>query len=148
MPAPLYDALPLSARLIDAYPLTDLRAQPDTSIEHGWSQLFFHLCGRWPTTIGANQPGAELSFEFEGSNLGVYWMMASDSGDIDYCIDGGEWQHMSSWDHYCLRFARANFHMLARDLPAGKHTAVLRVSDVKNEQSAGRWVRIGAFGVS
>lgn len=148
LPAPLYDALPLSARLIDAYPLADPRAQPDTSAEHGWSQLFFHLCGRWPTTIGANKPGAELSFEFEGSNLGIYWMMASDSGDIEFSIDGGEWQHMSSWDHYCLRFARANFHMLARDLPEGKHSALIRVSETKNEQSAGRWVRIGAFGVS
>ena len=147
-PAPLFDRLPIAARLVDAYPLAENRAQPDTSPEVGWSRLFLHLCFRWPTCIGSNLPGAELTFEFEGSNLGVYWMMSSDSGDIDYKIDDGDWLHMSSWDIYCLRFARANFHMLAQNLPEGKHTLTLRVSEMKNEQSTGRWVRIGAFGVS
>jgi len=146
-PAPLYDNLPTAARLVDAYPLTDRRAQPDTAAETDWSQLFLHLCFRWPTCIGANEPGSELTFEFEGKNLGVYWMMSSDSGDIDYRIDDGEWQHKSSWDIYCPRFARANFHMLAQNLPEGKHTLTLRISETKNEQSTGRWVRIGAFGV-
>jgi len=148
MPAPLYPALPVSARLIDAFPLADNHAQPDTSVEVGWSKLYLNLCNRWPTCIGSNKPGAELTFRFESSNLGVYWMMSSDSGDIDYQIDGGEWQHKSSWDIYCLQFARANFHMLARDLPEGAHTLTLRVSETNNEQSTGRWVRIGAFGVS
>jgi hypothetical protein len=37
--------------------------------------------------------------------------------------------------------------MLAQDLPEGKHTLTIRVSEEKNEQSNGRWVRIGAFGV-
>lgn len=147
-PAPLYDNLPIAARLVDAYPLAENRAQPDTAIETDWSKLFLHLCFRWPTCIGSNRPGSELKFEFEGRNLGVYWMMASDSGDIDYKIDDGEWQHKSSWDIYCLRFARANFHMLAQDLPDGKHTLTIRVSETNNEQSAGRWIRIGAFGVS
>lgn len=148
MPAPLFFNLPTAARLVDAWPLVEHRAQPDTGAETDWSQLFLHLCFRWPTCIGANKPDSELTFEFEGSNLGVYWMMASDSGDIDYRIDNGDWQHKSSWDIYCPRFARANFHMLAQNLPEGRHTAIIRISETKNEQSAGRWVRIGAFGVS
>ena len=148
MPAPLYDNLPTSARLVDAFPLLDRRAQPDTSVETDWSKLFLHLCFRWPTCIGANKPGAELKFEFDGSNLGVYWMMSSDSGDIDYQIDNGDWQHKSSFDEYCPRFARANFHMLAQNLPEGQHTITIRISETKDNRSAGRWVRIGAFGIS
>ena len=147
VPAPLYSDLPIAARLIDAFPLVGDRVQPDTSIEADWSKLFLHLCFRWPTCIGANKPGSELKFEFEGKNLGIYWMMASDSGDIDYKIDDGDWKHQSSFDEYCTRFARACFHMLAQDLPEGKHTLTIRVSEEKNEQSNGRWVRIGAFGV-
>ena len=155
MPAPLYDSLPVGATLIDAYAavcaanpgVSYSTAQPDTSVGVSWSNLFLHLCHRWPTVIGSNKPGAELTIRFTGSALGVYWMMSSDSGDIDYCIDGGEWKHMSSWDIYCLRFARAGFHMLARNLPEGEHTLTLRVSEQKNEQSTGHWVRIGAFGV-
>jgi len=148
IPAPLYDDLPTAARLVDAFPLADRRAQPDTSAEVDWSKLFLHLCFRWPTCIGASKPGSELTFEFEGSNLGVYWMMSSDSGDIDYKIDDGDWQHKSSFDEYCLRFARANFHMLAQNLPEGPHTITIRISETKDDRSVGRWVRIGAFGVS
>lgn len=147
LPALLYSALPMPARLVDALPLADRRAQPDSSIETDWAQLPLHLCGRWPTCIGSNRPGNELTFRFEGTQLGVYWMMSSDSGDIDYRIDDGEWLHKSSWDIYCLKFARANFHMLAADLPDGEHTLTLRISATHNEQSTGHWVRIGAFGV-
>lgn len=148
MPAPLYENLPTTARLADAWPLAENRAQPDTSVETDWSKLFLHLCFRWPTCIGANKPGSELKFEFEGKNLGIYWMMASDSGDIDYKIDNGDWQHKSSFDEYCPRFARANFHMLAQNLPEGQHIVTIRISETKDDRSTGRWVRIGAFGVS
>ena len=156
IPAPLYDNLPTNARMIDAYELAQLsdpsvdwgKAQPDTALERGWSKLFFHLCGRWPATIGANKPGSEFAIRFDGSNLGIYWMMASDSGDIEFSIDGGEWQRKSSFDEYCLRFARANFQMLAQGLPEGSHTVVIRVSETKDDRSTGRWVRIGAFGIS
>ncbi|MBQ3140938.1 MAG: hypothetical protein IJC25_03135, partial [Clostridia bacterium] len=156
IPAPLYSDLPINARLIDAYELAQLsdpsvdwgKAQPDTTLERGWSKLFFHLCGRWPTAIGANKPGSEFTISFQGTSLGIYWMMASDSGDIDFRIDNGAWQHKSSFDEYCPRFARANFHMLAQNLPEGTHTVTLRVSESKDARSTGRWVRIGAFGIS
>ena len=156
MPAPLYDQLPVNAHLIDAYELAKTsnpavnwdHIQPDTSVVRGWSQLYLNLCNRWPSTIGANRPGAEFTISFTGSNLGIYWMMSSDSGDIDYQIDGGAWQHKSSFDVYCLRFARANFHMLACGLENKQHTVVIRISETKNEQSIGHWVRIGAFGIS
>ncbi len=151
IPDPLYDNLPISARFVDALPLADGYAQPDTSLEYGWTRLYMNLCNRYPTLIGANKIGAELIFDFDvtldNSPLGVYWMMASDSGDIDYQIDGGEWQHFSSYDEYCARFARANFHFLAHNLRAGSHTLTLRVSERKNPDSAGHWIRIAAFGV-
>ncbi len=151
MPEPLYDNLPMSARFVDALPFVDGCAQPDTSRECGWTHLDMTLCNRYPTVIGSNKPGAELTIRFDTivdhSPLGIYWMMASDSGDIDYRIDNGDWQHMSSYDEYCARFDRANFHLLAHDLPVGIHTLTLHVSEQKNPDSAGHWVRIGAFGV-
>ncbi len=151
IPEPLYDNLPMSARFLDALPFADGYAQPDTSREYSWTRLYMNLCNRYPTLIGANKIGAELTVPFNislnNSPLGVYWMMASDSGDIDYRIDDGEWKHFSSYDEYCLRFARANFHILAYNLPAGHHTLTLRVSEQKHPDSAGHWVRIGAFGI-
>ncbi len=148
LPQPLHDNLPLNARLIDARSLPLGRgAQPDTRIECDWSYLHLSLCGRWPLTIGASKPGAELAFDFEGSCVGLYWMLASDSGAIEYSIDGGEWQRRSSWDKYCLGFARAGLCLLARDLPEGQHTLTMRVLPESDEQSTGTWVRIGAFAV-
>lgn len=150
MPEPLYDHLPMSARFIDALPLVSGYAQPDTNREYTWTGLYMTLCNRYPTVIGANKIGAEMTFNFEvnldNSGLYVYWMMASDSGDIDYQLDGGEWKHFSSYDEYCARFARANFHCLERGLSKGSHTVTLRLSEQKDPSSDGRWVRIGAFG--
>lgn len=148
LPEPFFADSPVGAHLEDAFPLTEAYAQPDTAPEYDWSRLLLNLCGRWPTAIGSNKPGAELTFSFTGSTVGAYWMMSSDSGDIDYRIDEGEWRHASSWDHYCLQFARANFRILADHLEPGEHLLTLRISSQNNERSTGRWVRIGAFGVS
>jgi len=151
MPEPLHDRLPMSAAFLDALPFADGCAQPDTARECGWTRLPMTLCGRYPTVIGANKIGAELSVPFaitlDNSPLGVYWMMASDSGDVDYRIDNGEWQHFSCYDEYCARFDRANFHFIAYGLRAGSHTLTMRVSARKNPASNGHWIRIGAFGV-
>ncbi|MBR6708039.1 MAG: SGNH/GDSL hydrolase family protein [Clostridia bacterium] len=151
MPEPLYDRLPMSARFLDALPYVSGYAQPDTQREYSWTGLYMNLCNRYPTVIGANKVGAELTVPFEitldNSPLGVYWMMASDSGDVDYRIDDGEWMHFSCYDEYCARFARANFHFIAHNLSAGSHTLTMRVSEQKHPDSDGRWIRIAAFGV-
>ena len=133
----------MTAHFVDALPLL----KTSTAAENDWSQLDMTLCNRYPTVIGSNKIGSELTFRFEGTTLGLYFMMASDSGDIDYRIDNGEWKHLSTWDEYCLRFNRAQFQFLARDLNEGKHTLILRVSAEKNALSTGHWVRISAFGV-
>ena len=44
--------------------------------------------------------------------------------------------------------ADASGHYFLKNLPEGKHTVTIRISETKNEQSTGHWVRIGAFGVS
>ena len=151
LPEPLYDRLPMSACFLDALPYADGYAQPDTHREYGWTRLYMNLCNRYPTLIGANKIGAELTVPFDitldNSPLGVYWMMASDSGDIDYRIDEGEWMHFSCYDEYCARFARANFHLIAHNLSAGSHILTMRVSEQKQADSAGHWIRIAAFGV-
>ena len=103
------------------------------------------LCGRYPHYYEATAAGAELEFKFSGIRLGLYWMMAKDSGDIDYSIDGGEWKHASSWDFYCKNFDRAHRMMLTDDLERGEHILKLRVSDIKEEESEGHAIRIGTF---
>ncbi len=146
LPIPMVDDVPESAHLCDAQPLCDEIAQPDTAVEHGWKRLMLTLDGRWPSTIGANRPGAELTIPFSGASIALYYMIASDSGKFEWKIDGGEWKRYNTFDHYALSFARAAFVLLRDDLPAGNHTLTIRVCDEKDARSTGRWIRIGAYG--
>lgn len=147
LPAPRTDDLPEDAFLADASGLCAEIAQPDTSVEQSWKKLFLTLCHRWPHAIGANRPGAELTIPFRGTAFGLYYMIASDSGILEWKIDQGEWRRLNTFDFYALGFARAAFVLLDSDLDDADHTAVLRVCAEKDPQSAGRWIRIGALGL-
>lgn len=48
------------------------------------------MCGRYPHMLEGLEPGTELTYTFEGTRIGLYWMMAEDSGDIWLSVDGGE----------------------------------------------------------
>lgn len=103
------------------------------------------LCGRFPEYISSDISGSELSLEFFGTGIGCLWMIAKDSGIISYSVDDNEWKDKSSWDSYALRFNRANHVMLEKDLKEGLHKLTIRVSDKKDGQSEGNFIRIGAF---
>ena len=110
-----------------------------------WHRSEHTLCGRYPRYLECTEPGGTLTFAFEGTRIDLYFMMARDSGDIVFSVDGGEEHTVSSWDSYCKSFNRANLGTLISGLPAGPHTLTLRVSDHKNAESEGYAVRIGAF---
>jgi hypothetical protein len=64
---------------------------------------------------------------------------------IEWSIDGGEPQRLSSWYKYALKFSRAGYVILVDDLPSAEHCLQVRVLSDKNPQSKGTWIRIGAF---
>ena len=137
VPLPLNGDLRMSARLEDA----------ELAHTEGFTTVESSLCGRYPHYIEGGA-GAALTLEFFGDTVGVYWMMAKDSGRIEYSVDDGEWNCRSSWDHYCLRFNRAGSTILAAGLEPKMHTLRIRVSAEHDEQSEGSMIRIGAFLVS
>jgi len=114
-------------------------------LSEGWKKVSESLCERYPTYFEALEPGAELCFRFNGIRIGLYWMMAKDSGNIEYSIDGGEWKTASSWDEFCKNFNRAHRMMLGDDMERGEHVLRLRVSSEKEKESEGYAIRIGAF---
>lgn len=115
---------------------------------NGWSKVEKDLCRRYPHYIEATESGAELTFKFWGKRIGVYFMIASDSGDFEATIDNGEPQIVRTWDKYALSFNRAGHKMLACNLPFGEHVLKIKVSSEKDENSKGTAIRIGAFLVS
>ncbi|MCL2105383.1 MAG: SGNH/GDSL hydrolase family protein [Kiritimatiellaeota bacterium] len=89
-------------------------------------------------------PGAELSFTFKGSQVGVFTLIGPDSGNIEYTLDGGDWQLLNDFDSYCVNYTRPHARPLAKGLdPTQEHAVKLRVAEAIPEQSKGRMVRLG-----
>jgi lysophospholipase L1-like esterase len=123
------------ARLVDASELT----------ADGWMRDDPAVGKRFPHSIASEKAGTELKYRFSGSAVGVYWLVAADSGDVEWSIDGGAPQRLSSWDKYALKFSRVNYQVLNDRLPPGGHELRVKVLGQKNELSTGNWVRIGAL---
>ena len=140
LPAPLSASLRMTARLEDSYTVLD-----NDKTSSGWSKVDKSLCSRYEHYIEASEPGAELMYEFTGRRVGLYLMLAKDSGDLVYRIDDGEGKTLRTWDSYCKSFNRAGGMMLGGELNEGKHKLYLRVADAKADESEGNVIRIGAF---
>lgn len=111
----------------------------------GWEKEEKSLAGQYPHYISASLPDTELVHKFTGTTVGVFWLIAPDSGDIEWSIDDGKPTRLSSWDKYALKFTRAGYAILADDLPSGEHTLKIKVLGESNAQSKGSWIRIGAI---
>jgi len=111
----------------------------------GWEKDPATLAGRFPHRLSASKPGTELKVPFTGNAIALYWLIAPDSGDLEWKIDSGDWKKLSSWDRYALRFTRAGSAVLSDSLAPGKHELTLRIAESKNAESTGTYIRIGAI---
>lgn len=102
------------------------------------------LSGRYPHYI-EGKAGSTFFFSFKGDILGLYWMIAPDSGKIALSIDDCEELIYSSWDSYALSFSRAGYIIINEELTKSEHVLKVRVLEEKDEQSTGFIVRIGAL---
>lgn len=127
-----------NAHMVDAF---------EATLGEGWEKVDQSLCGRYPHYIEASEPGAELSFKFTGKRIGLYYMIAADSGNIEYQIDDKAPQVLSTWDLYGPRFSRAFQSELDTTLDYGEHTLRVKVLADKAEESTGTVIRIGTFSV-
>lgn len=139
LPAPVSMSDRTLARLEDSFETFGV------SMPNGWQKIEKTLCNRYDHYIEASDIGAGFEYKFEGSRVGLYLMLAKDSGDLVYTIDGGEEKTLRTWDHYCKNFNRAGGMMLGGELERGLHTLTLRVAETKADESEGTTIRIGAF---
>lgn len=103
------------------------------------------FCGRCDGYLEAFEKGRYIEFKFTGSCVGIYNMIASDSGDFVWSVDGSEPQKRSTWDEYALEFDRTHYCILEDKLEYGEHTLRVEVTGERNVQSKGTYIRIGAF---
>jgi hypothetical protein len=128
--------------------LTETHVIAAADIFHeGWETMEKSYLGRPQVWVCADKPGMELSFHFTGNILGVSWNVATDTGDAEYSVDGGEWQRSPTWDCYVEEYPdRVNYKMWADDLPDGEHTVRIRIT--KNsvwKQAQGTALRFISF---
>ena len=93
----------------------------------------------------AESPGAVLELAFGGTLVGINAIAGMDAGTLECTIDDGSAQTIDLFDHYCERFHRPVCHILAEDLPPGRHTLTLRMADTANPKSLGHAARILRF---
>jgi len=135
LPAPITSTPLERAVLIDAWALAG----------EGWQRCDQTLAGRYPHYVESTAPGAAFTYAFTGTDIGLYWLIAPDSGEIECSLDGQPPETFSSWDYYARDFTRASFVTLAEDLPYAAHTITVRVLPTRPGESTGSAVRIGAL---
>jgi lysophospholipase L1-like esterase len=91
----------------------------------------------------ANEPGAELTLDFEGTAVGAYVLAGPDAGIVDASVDGGPFTAVDLYHEFSKGLHYPRTVLFATDLKPGKHTLVLRVAT--ESKSAGHAVRILHF---
>ncbi len=96
-----------------------------------------------------SKPGPVMSIDFTGTAAGVYGITGPDSGDLEYSIDGGQWQPVKVFNPDEKDGKFHLFHrMFVDNLENKKHKVSLRVAETMPRGSTGRQARIGWFTVN
>lgn len=90
----------------------------------------------------ATEPGAEFSFDFEGTGCGLFLTAGPDAGRIDYRIDGGEWRTLETFTRWSPGLHLPWAVILDDGLDPGRHTTTVRVSADRDAKSTGTAVRV------
>lgn len=104
--------------------------------------------GGWEPFAGvleSDKPGSEVAFDFEGTTIGLYFMLGKDSSDVEWSVDDSPFTHHSYFDEFALSFVRPVPVFFSDTLSPGKHRLRLRVSDQRDSRSIGNLVQFGAL---
>lgn len=109
-------------------------------------------------TINARKAGDSLTFEFEGTAIGIYQNVQKDGGKYEWTIDDGK-DELGDKNYGGPRgckhgkvdtapgryFPRYHYAMLSCGLKPGKHTLKIKVLEERDATSTGNRLMIGYF---
>lgn len=127
--------------------------KPDPPSEVGmyvgddWKESSLQSGGRTIHFVEADRPGAEIHVTLSGFAAGLSWLVAPDSGEIEWQIDGSPWQRINTWTQYASKWPmHLQYTLIAGaghdDLSKGAHEIRIRVSPVVPEGSTGTVARL------
>lgn len=116
-------------------------ARPD------WSNIQGSLRQRFRdrSLLSTSDVGAELTFGFQGTAVGIYLLAGPDAGTVEYSIDGGPIDTVDLFHRFSARLHYPRSVVFDADLEPGRHELTVRVTDRRNAASNGHAVRILSF---
>ncbi|WP_038165971.1 SGNH/GDSL hydrolase family protein [Verrucomicrobium sp. BvORR106] len=117
-----------------------------TTLDEGWLGWQLSSASQIPHLAVSNKPGSTISFKFKGSQVGIYDIIGPDTGNLEFSLNGGDWQKKVNFDKYCLTYARPHATPLAQNLdPSKEHEIKIRIAADKPEGSKDIYTRLGWF---
>ncbi len=96
----------------------------------------------------ATEPGSSFEFTFEGSTAVAYVSAGPDAGTLEVSVDGGEAKRVNLFHRFSKGLHYPRSVELATELPPGKHTLKVTLSQKSAQESKGTAARIIALGVN
>jgi hypothetical protein len=97
-----------------------------------------------PALVGS-APGECASFTFTGNAIGVFVAAGPDAGQLEYRVDGGDWQSRDLFTQWSSNLHLPWAVVLSAGLTDGSHNLELRVAGSRNSASKGTAIRVLHF---
>lgn len=101
----------------------------------------------WDVTV-ASEPGAQMTFNFNGRALGAFVLAGPDAGILEASIDGGDFKAVDLYHHHSKGLNYPRTVMFADELQYGRHRATIRVAKRPDDQDGGNRAAILHFVVN
>jgi hypothetical protein len=122
-----------------------VEAAEAAQVGDGWVVDDKEWVGRFRRVLASDRPGSELAFAFDGTSIGLYYVLGPDTGNFEWRVDDGAWQEACPFDYWAKLWPRPNYRILATGLPPGRHVLRLRISANRHPDSKGSYTRLGYF---
>ena len=102
----------------------------------------------YPMAI-AKEPGASLTFQFEGTAVGAFLLAGPDAGQVEVRVDGGKPRIVDLYhDPYSRGLHYPRTRMFMEGLESGRHTLSLKVLPAHHRKSKGTTCSLLYFAVN
>jgi len=96
----------------------------------------------------AHEPGAELTFKFIGTAIGIYCLTGPNSGILEYSVDGKKFKSLDLFTNWSNNIYIPWVYMFENQLTDSKHKITLKMTIKKNTNSKGTDCQIYFFAVN
>jgi sialidase-1 len=133
-----YESL-IRARLVKGWRYINKWRPTDVSGREGFENV---------PVLEAIAPGAELKLKFNGTAVGVFVVAGPDAGMLETSVDGKPFIQTDLYTKWSNYLHLPWVYVLQDELPAGKHTVIIKISNRQNPISKGTACRIVYFVVN